>query len=359
MTTSGSNTGLLRPYTARQILESALRRAGIHPSKFTSEIVEVAYDEFNVMMDEMLNLGTQLWGRDRIVLPLYQNVNQVPCPLGTSLVLTVNQRTLMRPSVTAPFSTNGGVAANAFDDDFATSCTQSSANGSIGALFSSPTQIMTVGILFNQSGTFEIHYEYTLDGTTWIEASVATYTVALVSPLQEWQWLDIEGTPPAVGWRVRSVSTAVLSVAELYLGNSPTEIPLGVWSLDDWNAMTVKNTPGPPWNYYQQRDRQTPILYVWPMPNDQAKYYQLVVWRRRYLDQITGMTQTLDISRRWNEAMTASMARRLCRTLPEADINRFPMLQGEEREAMTLAIGEERDPAPMRYNPGLDVYSRS
>lgn len=355
MSLSGSNSGALRPYTARHVLELALRRAGIPPSKFTDEIVAVAFDEFNVMMDEMLNLGIQLWGRDRIILPLYQNRNEVPCPVGTSLILSVNQRYLSRPDVIEPFSTEGGTAANAFDDDFDTSCVQTAINGAIGAYFATRTQITTVGVLFDNPGAFAIFYEYTLDdGDTWIAADAADITVA--AGLQTWFWLDIEGTPPADGWRVRVVSETPLSAAEVYFGTSPTEIPLGVWSLDDWNAMTVKNTPGAPWNYYQQRDLDTPLLYVWPMPNEQAKYYQLVAWRRRYLDQVTGMTQTLDVSRRWNEAVTATMARRLCRSLPEADMNRYAMLQAEEATAMALAIGEERDPAPIRYNPGLAVY---
>lgn len=356
MSLSGSNTGI-RPYTARHALELALRRAGIPPAKFTSEIIEVAYDEFNNMLNEMLNLGMQLWGRESIILPLYQNANQITCPLGTSLILSVNQRTMSRPDVVDPASTNGGTAVNAFDDDFATSCTQSSANGAIGASFAELTQITTVGVLFDSPGSFGIFYEYTLDGSTWIAADAQDVIVG--AGVQQWVWVDIEGTPPALGWRIRSVSDYVLSVAELYFGNSPTEIPMGVWSMDDWNAMTVKNTPGPPWNYYQSRDLDTPVLYVWPMPNDQAKYYQLVAWRRRYLDQLTDMTQTLDVSRRWYEAITATMARRLCRSLPEADMNRYAMLVQEELAALNLAAGEERDPAPMKYQPDLSVYSRN
>lgn len=358
MSLSGSNTGALRSYTAQQTLELALRRAGIAPNQFTSEMVEIAYDEFNNMLNEMLNLGTQLWGRDRIILPLYQNTNEVTCPLGTSLVLSVNQRSMSRPDVVDPFTSNGGTAANAFDDDFDTACTQSSANGSIGAYFETPTQITTVGILFDSPGTFGIFYEYTLDdGATWVAADAADVTVGAGS--QQWFWLDIDGTPVADGWRIRSVSDSVLSVAELYFGNSPNEIPMGVWNLDDWNNMTVKNTPGPPWNWYQQRDLDTSVLFVWPMPNDQAKYYQLVAWRRRYLDQLTAMTQTLDVSRRWNEAITASMARRLCRVVPEADMTRYEMLKNEETQAILLAVAEERDPSPMRYQPDLSVYGRS
>lgn len=355
MSLSGSNTGALRPFTARHMLELALKRAGISPNKWTAEIIDTSYDIMNIMLDEMLNLGIQLWGRDRIILPLYQNRNQVTCPLGTSVIISTNQRYLQRAEVINPFTTEGGTAAFAFDDDFDTACAQNTPNGSIGAYFSTPTQITTIGILFDAPGEFGIFYEYSLDdGATWTAADSADVTVPAGS--QMWLWRDISGVGQVTGWRIRSVSADNLSVAELYFGNNPTEIPLGPWSLDDWNAMTTKNTPGVPWNWYQDRQLDTPVLYVWPMPDDTAKYYQLVCWRRRYLDQVTSMTQTLDISRRWNEAITASLARRLCLGIPEADMSRLGILQQAESQAMQLAIGEERDPAPMRYNPGLGVY---
>lgn len=362
MATSGDNTGTLRPYTARHMVENALRRAGIPPPKFTAEILQTAYDELNVMFDEMLNLGIQLWARDKVIVPLYENTNQAVCPAGTSVVISVNQRSLMRVEADSTFTDQGGSSANAFDDDFETVCAQTAINGSIGAYFEDDTQITTVGVLFTATGTFAITYEFTTDsGSTWFEGASATYTVlpsTVFPPAQQWEWIDIPGLPNVNGARIRSTSTSNLSVAEIFFGNTPTEIPMGVWSLDDWNAMVNKATPGRPWNWYQNRGRDLVTLYVWPMPDDTSKYYQLVVWRRRYLDTVSAMTQTLDVSRRWYEALTASLARRFCRSLPEADINRYAMLEKEETNSTQLAIAEERDPAPIRYNPGLNVYSR-
>jgi hypothetical protein len=121
--------------------------------------------------------------------------------------------------------------------------------------------------------------------------------------------------------------------------------------------MPSKTDPGPPWMWYQERLLPAPVLYVWPRPNDLAKFMTLLCRRRRFLDQITDMQQTLDVSPRWNEFVTASMARRLCKEIPEADMNRFQALKDEEANQAQLAAGEERDPAPTRYNPGLEVYS--
>lgn len=354
MSLSGNNTGALVSYTARQMMESALRRCGVPPSKWTSETVSVVQDIINLMMTEMLNLGIQLWARDKMILPLYPNHYEVPTPLGTSVVISANQRTVNRIPIVSAFSDNLGDADAAFDDDFLTACTQTSSGGSIGATFATPTQVTTVGILFNAAGTFGLFYEYTLDGTTWTALDAATVTIDTGQP--QWYWYDLEGAPPAIGWRVRSVSSEVMSVAELFFGNNPTEIPMGAWSLDDWNAMPIKTSRGMPWNWYQQRDVDTPRLFVWPMPDEQCKYLQLVCWRRRQLNDVSDMTQELDVPRRWQEVMTASLARRLCLELPDADMTRLQMLAQFETAAMTLATGEERDPAPMRYNPGLEVY---
>jgi hypothetical protein len=354
MSLSGNNTGALQSYTARQMLESALRRSGVPTMKWSSEIVAIAYDVFNLMLTEMMNLGIQLWARDQVILPLYVNQNEVPCPLGTSMIISTNQRTLMRAAVGTPFSDAGGNPALAFDDNFATGCRHTSPNGSIGMTFDTPTQVTTVGILFDQPGAFGMFYEYSPDGTTWVALDANNIVIDTASP--QWFWLDVPGAPPAMAWRIRSLSDNVLSVAELYFGNTPTEIPMGVWSLDDWNAMPNKTSPGVPWNWYQQRDIDTPRLFVWPMPNEQAKYLQLVCWRRRFLNDLSDMNQELDVSRRWNEALTCSLARRLCIELPEADMQRFQALNQAESQAMSLAAGEERDPAPMRYNPGLEVY---
>jgi hypothetical protein len=353
MPTSFANSGELRAYTAQSMLERALRQAGVKTPAFTSEMVEIAFDIYDAMLSEMMNLGIQLWARDEIILPLYKNTNEVPTPPGTSLILDTRQRTLMRPQVLTATTDQGGNALLAFDGDLATSCVNLLPNGSITALFDGPTLFSTIGINFTSIGQFVIFLEWSNDSITW--TPLTAYDITITRPGQ-WFWSDLQGSPSAIWWRIRSVGVVPLSIAELYLGNNPTEIPMGVWNVDDWDAMVVKNTPGVPWNWYQQRDLDTPTLFVWPMPDITAVFLQLVCRRRRMLDQVTDMEQTVEVPRRWYEALTSSLARRLCKELPEADFSRFNTLKSEETADLMLATSEERDPAPERYNPGLEVY---
>src|SRR5262249_9941611 len=243
----------------------------------------------------------------------------------------------------------------AFDGDLSTSCTQLNPLGSITAMYDPPgVEINNVGIFFAKAGEYGYMTEYTLDGLTWIAIDAASVVVGA----GQWVWRELSGAPTALGWRIRNVTTDLpLDIGEIYFGNMPTDIPIGVLTKDDWDALPDKTTPGPPWVYFQDRILPAPILWVWPRPNEQAKFITLVCRRRRFLDQITSMTQALDLSPRWNEFVTASMARRLCKELPEADMTRFQMLMSEEAGAAAEATAEERDPAPMRYNPGLEVYS--
>ena len=349
-------TGGNRAYTARQILERALRQAGVKSAQFTSEMIEIAFDVFNTMLEEFMNLGVQLWARDMVIVPLYINRNDCITPLGTSVVQNVQQRSCMRPTPATTLLDTGADASAAFDGNLATSVT-ASGTGSIIATYPTPgVEINNVGIYFMQAGSFAYMTEYTLDGTNWIAIDAASVTVGA----GQWIWRELSGAPMAVGWRIRNVSPSpppLLMVGEVYFGNMATDIPIGVFSKDDWDALPDKSTPGPPWTWYQERVLPAPILWVWPRPDATAQFMTLVCRRRRFLDQVTDMNQTLDISPRWNEFVTASMARRLCLELPEADLNRLQMLQANELTAASEATAEERDPAPMRYNPGLEVYN--
>lgn len=355
MALSGSNDGTARPYTAQSMLEEACSRAGITPELITSEMVEKALDQMNLIFTHLLNRGFQLWKRQQLILACYQTINQMPLPAGYNIVDTLNRRTLQRQTGTA-FTNAGGTASLAFDDDFDTYCTQTSLNGSIGALFSSATSVTTVGVLSGAAGTWTLYFEWSQDGVTYTTSTSDSVTFAAA---KEWYWIDLPSGPPsgALYWRVRSAGSTNFSAAEIFFGNLPSEINLGQWSLDDYSNMPNKSAGGQVTNWYQQRNRTQPVLYVWPTPDQTAKYDTLVMWATSYLDTVSQITQDLDLPLRWYDAVTAMLARRLCRSLREADLKRYDMLMAEEKEATWLAEAEERDPAPITYDLGLSNYT--
>jgi hypothetical protein len=356
--TSASNSGILRPFTAREMIEEATSRCGIKAVQLTSEIVEKSLDQLNIMFPAMLNRGVQLWKRQRVILPCYLNTARVNLPEGTSLVSRLTRRSLARLTGGIPFSRNSlgvddGVAALAFDDDFDTSCNQIALNGSVGMVFPQAVQVTTVGVKFNIAMQLDLFVEYSNDGLVWTAIGGVTGDTTV----GQWVWFDLDGTPQALQWRVRSVSNVTLDVQEVFFGRMPSEIPIDPWNVDEYNSMPDKTSGGQVVNWYQQRDLDGPYLLVWPVPNGLAKYDQLVAWVHEYLDTVASPTQDLDLPRRWFDAATSMLARRLCRSLPEADFKRYEMLRGEEQEAIELAEAEERDPAPSNYDLGLEAYT--
>lgn len=347
-----SLAGDLRPYTARELIEEACSRAGIPPARLTSEIVEKSLDQLNLIFSSLVNRGVQLWKRQKIILPCYMNTRRMPLPPGANNVVTLNRRTLFR-QIGTPFTSDGGDASLAFDDDFETECVQITPNGSLGCTFTDPIQITTVGVLFGAAGSYGLFFEYSNDGVTWFSLDAASVTVGD----REWFWYDLDGAPQALQWRVRSVGDTPFEVRELFFGNTPQEINLGQWNLDEYSNMPNQMQGGQVDNWYQQRDRGGPVLYVWPVPNELAKYDTLVCWVSEMLLTVTQATQEMDVPSRWYDAITAMMARRLCRSLEEGKMDRYPMLVAEEGEAVALAVAEERDPAPTNYDPGTSYYT--
>lgn len=355
MSLSGSNSGVLRPYTGVDLIEEACRRAGIGPEKLTNEIVQAALDQVNLILGSLVNRGIQLWKRQKLILPCYLNTAQMPLPPGNNNVVTLNRRSLSR-QIGTPFTDQGGDPTLAFDDNFATATVQLAGNGSVGCTFATATAVTTVGILFGGAGQWTLFAEYTLDGTHWTTAEALDVDITAAG---QWVWVDIDGAPSnTLGWRVRNLGATPLDIAELFFGNTPQEVNLGMINLDDYSTLPNQTQGGQVLEWYQQRNAAGPTLYVWPVPNDAARYDTLVVWASQNLDTLSQATQTLDVPARWYDAITAMLARRLCRSLPEADVKRYPFLRDEENEALGLAVAEERDPAPTNYDLGLFYYTR-
>jgi hypothetical protein len=362
MATSGSNTGALRPYTAQEMIEEATSRCGIKPVQLTSEIVEKSLDQLNLIFPALMNRGIQLWKRQRYILPFYVNSNRVNLPDGINVVSKVTRRTLARANNGVPFSDTGGDPALAFDDDLDTVCQQTDINGSIGMVFDQPVQITTVGVKYGVEINHTLFVDVSDDGINWQPLPGGIEGVA---HLDQWVWFDLDGSRPAKGWRIRAevpVSDPIqapvkLVVQQVFFGHTPSEIVIEPWNLDEYNAMPNKTSPGTPVNYYQQRDLNGPYLLMWPVTSSPFKYDHLCVWAQEYLDTISAPTQDIDVPRRWYDAITAMLARRLCRSLAEADVSRYKMLRQEEAEEVELAEGEERDPSPTNYDMGLGAYT--
>jgi hypothetical protein len=110
--------------------------------------------------------------------------------------------------------------------------------------------------------------------------------------------------------------------------------------------------------FWFDRQRDQPIMHLWPVPNAAAEFQQIVLWRHRYIQDVGTMVQELDVPQRWFDAIVALLASKLAEETPEVDANLMPILEAKAEKALAQAENEERDNSPIYWAPLISMYTR-
>ncbi len=143
----------------QQIIDHAFRRCKLVEQEITGEHIQTALEILWLFTQTLVNKGIKLWNVIPLLEPIYHRRQTVPLPAGTEDTYTINLRSQNR--VTGTATASEGTAANAFDGDLETACTQVSTLGTITMTLTSATFVSTFGILPNVSGT----WDYVIEGT--------------------------------------------------------------------------------------------------------------------------------------------------------------------------------------------------
>jgi len=129
-------------------------------------------------------------------------------------------------------------------------------------------------------------------------------------------------------------------------------------SVSEYAHINNKNTQGMPLQIYVDRQRDNPVLYLWPVP-DGTQPYTLYYWRiRRIQDVGAGGANTIDVPARFLPALVAGLAYYIAMKKPEA-APRLQMLKQVYDEQWELASGEDRDKSSQRFVPQMGYIGRS
>lgn len=137
-------------------------------------------------------------------------------PLWADVVPSITENGIIRPNSGTPATSAMGTAANAFDGNPATDCTQTSANGNIsydfGVGMSQP--IARVGIISAVTRTYDLIFEYS-------DANAMTWTTAVNPASQNYTadqeyFFELPDIINARAWRVRETGGATLNLAEVF-----------------------------------------------------------------------------------------------------------------------------------------------
>jgi len=325
-----SNTVSQTVFNTRRVIENAARRCKLPAQSLTPEHVDIANDQLFMLLSDLSNRGIQLWCIDKQIYPLYNGVGDVTLVTGTLDVLNSNLRTLQQ------------VTGINYDTSTAREVN-----------FTTPPFVTTVGVKW-AANAVPLALERSDDGVTWVVVQTETPSATA----GQWTWFDLESSVATTFFRVRATS-GTLSFSRVYLANTPTEIPLARLNRDDYTNLPNKSfQSNRPLQYWFDRQVQQPIMHLWPVPNQEAEVYQIVLWRQRYIMDVGTMTEEIEVPQRWYEAIVAMLAARLALEYLEVDPSMISMLDAKAKESLYFAQQEERDNSPMMILPNIAMYTR-
>jgi hypothetical protein len=325
-----SNTVSQTVFNTGRVIDNAFRRCRIPAAMITAEYIDIAKDQLYLIFGELANQGTPLWCIEKQIYPLYDGIGDVTTDTGTVDILNSNLRWLQEVSG----ANYDGPTFREVD-------------------FSNATFVTTVGIFWT-AASVPISLQRSDDSVTW--TTIQTETPSAVAG--QWTWYDLDSSVATQYFRVLATS-GTLNFSQIYLGNTPTEIPLARINRDDYTNLPNKSfQSNRPLQYWFDRQVNQPVMHLWPVPNLQASTYQIVLWRQRYIMDVGMMTQEVEIPQRWYEAIVALLATRLALEVLEVDPQLVPTLNALADKALMIAQMEERDNSPMMIQPNIGPYTR-
>ena len=316
-------------FNTRRVIENAARRCKMPAQSLSAEHIDIANDQLYLLLSELSNRGIQLWTIEKQIYPLYNGVGQITTDIGTVDILNSNLRTLQQ--VTGINTTTSTSRMVDFTDD---------------------AVVSTVGIKWSAASA-PISLQRSDDAVTW--TTVQTETPSATAG--EWTWYDMASAVASRYFRILATS-GTLDFERIYLGNTPTEIPLARLNRDDYTNLPNKVfTSNRPLQFWFDRQVTQPVMNLWPIPNEEAEVYQVIIWRQRYIMDVGTMTQEIEVPQRWYEAIVSLLAARLAAEFIEVDAALVGPLDQKAERALYIAQQEERDNSPMTIAPNISMYT--
>ncbi len=344
-----------------QLAEHAHRRCGVLPGAVTGEMLDAFSRNLFMLTSAWSNRGILLWSMDRQILGVYANQSIYALPNGTVDILDANYRSGTRLSGGTPTSSAGGSVANAFDADITTYCTQTSADGNILYNAGQATVVNNVGFLPGPGCTAtHIVWEYSTDGVTWLTALDPGVVTQVDST---WVWNDLlTANYQAQYWRVRETGGGILVAREVVLQNTPNEIPMARFNMDDYDALPNKMFRSTRiLQYYVDRLIDFPQMNVWPLST--SVFDQIVVRRHRQIMDPGALTNQMEVPQRWLLALSRGAAAITCEELlgnpaaPNATPQLLGTLDSLYQRSLNESESEERDNSGLYIAPVIRGYT--
>jgi len=345
--------------TVQQFIDQGARQAGKLAEELTVEQVQSAKQALFLILSNLINQGINYWAINKQVYGLQPNQYEYLLPVGGNDVLNALYRWMTQPTGTYT-SSAGGTASNVADDNTATYCQQTSANGNIVVNYATnnPQYIGSIGLMpyiaGGGSATWSYYYQSSSDATNWTTLYTATNVTVTDG---QWIWQDIDPGANVQYYRILAFGSTTLAIREWYLGCNSTEITMSRLNRDDYTNLPNRNfTANQPFQYWFNRTLPQAKITLWPVPSN--AFYQMTIWYSRQVMDVGDLDGQLEIPQYFYQAIQLMLAHQMSMILPGVDLARIQYLEGQAEKYFTMAESENRDRSPIFWAPNVSVYTR-
>lgn len=327
MATSGT-VGQTR-FSFGDLIDLALRRCKLNPAVvLNAELVATARSAMFLILTSLANRGLNLWRVEHGFLGLTPGTNRYVLPLGVLRVPNLNF--VGNTVVDGQLSVVAG-----------------------GYQFVPTSAVTTSRIGFKPTTAFTgvVTLLTSTDGVAYSSQEVlpsATYDAG------KWYWFDLPVHESIAG--VRVTCPVAMTLTKIAISSATYIIPLYKWNRDDYSLQPTRNQGGrPSTNYYF--DRQTAAqVWLWPVPTNE--YDHLEYWLHRQVQDVSALTNDVDVPQHWLNAATWLLAREFCAVLPGIDPATVQLVLAESDRVGQDSETGETDGASIFIQPQISGYSR-
>lgn len=261
--------------TARDLIDQAFLYVGISPAEIDQLRTKSALFAINEILSSWINKGILQFNEAIIPIKLQNNVASYTLSENIYDVYDVTKASVGRRRTGLPYSTAGGDAASAFDDNFNTSCVQTSPNGSLGFNFLDPEtpeypRIDYVGVLSGTNSEYTLIIEGSDDQITWVPLLENTRTEVFKAykNASGIVWYSIKSPQPFKYLQITETGGATLNITELYFETYINSIYITGIGRSNYMQIAAKMTQATPSLFSMAKNKDNITLTLRGVPNN-------------------------------------------------------------------------------------------
>jgi len=149
-----------------------------------------------------------------------------------------------------------------------------------------------------------------------------------------------------------SLSSSTVDALEVVLNRDDTDIQLERITPEEYLLIPNKTQTGRPNQYSIRRERDNPVMSVWPLPDNSTDVLKMEIISELQ-DVNKSAIQNADVPKRFLPCLTCGLAYYMAMKRPLVPENRIMMLKANYEELLMRAMEEDRERASMHIVPKL------